>query len=63
MIERAYVAICDECYTEAEKFMVRHGSHRDYVDMIRGQGWRVWRKAILCPDCVADRMVTRVTRT
>lgn len=59
MIERAWVATCDECYTEDHTRV----THREYVQLLRDQGWQVGRKTVLCPDCVADRAVAQVTRS
>ena len=63
MIERAYMAVCDSCLTEAEAITPRHVTRGEYVAMIRDQGWinRRGRKdegtptVTLCPNCAKEQ--------
>ena len=64
MIERRWVAGCDECQDEAEATSVRWASKSDYLDERADLGWRTrrgahprlserpgWVNGLLCPTC------------
>ena len=53
MIERPFMAVCDECLTEAEPHRLRFTSRERYIKFLRDEGWLVLTRKTVCPDCLA----------